>query len=253
MEYWIILPPGHILVWRFEKVWLMRYFSIFSSKFINIYQIYKLYQIVMLNWLKYFDKKKITQFSVPKCFNTPILYTNDAHFYNFSIKRGSISFSHLLTCKSPTIFKDATLLALILHLSFLSALRISNLISQAKSLIIVIVSGWSSSELVPSRLILLRSILKIPISVAENATLTESSKYRKISYWKRIFRNNTVTHFFGYILIRILIKYKKTSIDCLITHLLSHKAFENKFYCRRISIDRFITHFFNLIAFRNKF
>ena len=44
-----------------------------------------------------------------KCFNTPILYTSDAHFYNSSIKIGPISFFsssdtqkfyHLLGCRT---------------------------------------------------------------------------------------------------------------------------------------------------------
>ena len=110
-----------------------------------------------------------------KCFNTPILYTTDTHFYNFLINVGSISFfsssdmhqsHHLLRCHAIGISSS--------HNSFLRALRFSNLICQAKSLIRVIVSGLSSSKLL-SRLILLRSILRITISLQLNTATPEPS------------------------------------------------------------------------------
>ena len=52
---------------------------------------------IVLNILKHSDQKNLTkkihtQFSVPKCINTPILYATDAHFYNPAVKIGSISF-----------------------------------------------------------------------------------------------------------------------------------------------------------------
>ena len=60
-------------------------------------------------------------------------------------------------------------ISLILHLHFfLSSLRFSNLICQAKILMRIILSRPSSSKLL--KLILLRSILRIPISLQENAT-----------------------------------------------------------------------------------
>ena len=68
-----------------------------------------------------------------KCFNTPILYTTDTHFYKPSIKIGSISFflsseeqkfRHLLGCHALGIRSS---------LSF--SLRFSNSICQDKRLI----------------------------------------------------------------------------------------------------------------------
>ena len=100
-----------------------------------------------------------------KCFNTPMLYNTNAHFYNPSVRIGSISFfsssnkqkfHHLLVCHSTGI-----------NSSF-------NLIFQTKSLIKIIVSGLSSSKLLLSRLISLTSILRIPISLQETTTLPES-------------------------------------------------------------------------------
>ena len=68
--------------------------------------------------MKKSDKKTHTKFSVPKCFNTPALHTTNAHFYNPRAKIGFVCFfSHLLTIKKSTSFSDATLLALILHLT----------------------------------------------------------------------------------------------------------------------------------------
>ena len=63
---------------------------------------------------------------------------------------------------------------------------------------------------------------------------------------KRIFRNNSVTRFFSFILIRNRIRYRKASINCFNTYFFSHKAFMKNFYWRRISIDNFITHFWVL-------
>ena len=88
-------------------------------------------------------------------------------------------FSHRLTHQSSTIYWDAMLLAmllaLILHLIlFLIALRYSNLICQTKILIRIIVLGSFSSKSL-SRLILLRSILRMPVSLRLNKTLPQSS------------------------------------------------------------------------------
>ena len=58
--------------------------------------------------------------------------------------------------------------------SFLSALCFSNLICQAKRFIKIIVSGSSLSKLL-SRLIILRSILRIPVLFQFNTTLLKSS------------------------------------------------------------------------------
>ena len=38
------------------------------------------------------DKKIHAEFSVPERFNTPMLYTTDAHFYNSLVKIESTSF-----------------------------------------------------------------------------------------------------------------------------------------------------------------
>ena len=46
-----------------------------------------------------------TQFPVPKCFNTSILYSTDAHFYNPSVKIGSISFSPSSNTQPPPSFR----------------------------------------------------------------------------------------------------------------------------------------------------
>ena len=60
---------------------------------------------------------------------------------------------------------------------FSSSLHFSNLICQVKSLIRIIVSGSTPSKLL-SRLILLKSILRIPISLQENTTLPESKNLK---------------------------------------------------------------------------
>ena len=73
--------------------------------------------------------------SSTKCFNTPILYTTNTHFHNFSINIGSIPFfssfgmqksNHLLGCHSIGIYTSFN--------SFLSVLRFSNLICLTKKL-----------------------------------------------------------------------------------------------------------------------
>ena len=60
----------------------------------KVYKDLELYQVFMYNFLcwidlnifKHFDQKILQENSytifVPKCFNTPTLYTIDAHFYN---------------------------------------------------------------------------------------------------------------------------------------------------------------------------
>ena len=64
-------------------------------------------------------------------------------------------------------------------------------------------------------------------------------------------RNNSVTHFLSFILIRNIKKCKKTFTKSFITHFLSLLAFRNKLYCRRMSIGNFITHFFRLENINN--
>ena len=96
-------PLKHILVWEYWNI---------------LNYIKSLCIIFMLNWFEHFDQKIETKFSVPKRFNTLILYTTDTHFYNPSLKIASISFfsssdtqklHHLLGCQaiginSPLIF-----------------------------------------------------------------------------------------------------------------------------------------------------
>ena len=82
-------------------------------------------------------------------------------------------FSHLLTCKNLTIFKDAMLLALILHLSFFKRFvffkfNMPSPKSDINNSIRIIFIKLS-------RLMLLRSILTIPISIQENTILPQSS------------------------------------------------------------------------------
>ena len=66
-------------------------------------------------WSKKLDKKIYTQFVVPKYFNTPILYTTDAHFYKPLVKIGSLfcfsssdmqKFHHLLGCNTIGIISS---------------------------------------------------------------------------------------------------------------------------------------------------
>ena len=106
-----------------------------------------------------FDLKMFQYLRRQKCFNNPKLYTTDTHFYNSSIKMGSISFfsssdtrkfHHVLEFHAISInsslksLKFFTSLQLILHL-LLNVLCLSNLICKAKSLIGIIVSGSSFS------------------------------------------------------------------------------------------------------------
>ena len=93
----------------------------------------------------------------------------------YSVEIGYISFfsssdthqpHHLLRCHVTGINSSFN--------SFLSALPFSNLACQAKSLIRTMVSGSSSWKLL-SRLILLISILRIPVSLHLNITSPESS------------------------------------------------------------------------------
>ena len=59
-----------------------------------------------------------TYFVVAECRNTSKLYTKLYALKALFSKIGSFPFCHLLTCKNLTIFWDATILALILHLPF---------------------------------------------------------------------------------------------------------------------------------------
>ena len=63
--------------------------------------------IFVLGIETFWERKMYMNFIVPKWFNTPLLYTIDAHFYNPSVKIASISFlsfsdmeksNHLLGC-----------------------------------------------------------------------------------------------------------------------------------------------------------
>ena len=93
-----IVPPGGI-----ETLCLLGVLKHFEHK--KVYKDLELYQVFMYNFLcwidlnifKHFDQKILQENSytifVPKCFNTPTLYTIDAHFYNPSQKIGFISFS----------------------------------------------------------------------------------------------------------------------------------------------------------------
>ena len=106
--------------------------------------------------------------SVRKCFNTSISYTADAQFYIFSEKIGSTSFFfHLQASTNPTTFWDAPLLALIFHLYFFKCFAVSKFIvpsqkaDKGNSIRIIFIKYFK----LLSRLILLRSILKIPITL----------------------------------------------------------------------------------------
>ena len=91
---------GHILVWGYSDIFLPG--TCFGLGYWNIlllgvfYKDFQLYQVFLLNCFKHFvyksNKKIHTQFSVPKCFIAPILYTTDTDFYNLSVKMVSISF-----------------------------------------------------------------------------------------------------------------------------------------------------------------
>ena len=85
-------------------------------------------------------------------------------FYFFFRSSDMQKFHHLLGCHAIGIFTYL----------FLSALRVLNLLCQAKGLIRILRSGSSSSKLL-SRLILLKFTLRMPISSQQNVTLPESS------------------------------------------------------------------------------
>ena len=95
-------------------------------------------------------------------------------FITLQIKIGSVSFfsssdmhqfHHLSGCHATGINSSRN--------SILSYLRFLELICQAKSLVRIIVSGLLSSSKLSSRLILLRSILRIPISLQLNTASLE--------------------------------------------------------------------------------
>ena len=100
-----ILLPGSYFGLRVSKHFWIKFFWFFWSKYLNKFSI--------KTW---YSSKYHSVSQDAKCFNTLNLYTTGTHFYNSSINIGSISFSHLLTCTNPTIYRDATLQALILHL-----------------------------------------------------------------------------------------------------------------------------------------
>ena len=137
------------------------------------------YALINLNILKHYDQKSQTRKFKHNFFSQNVSippYTTNAHFYNPSVKIGSISFflsydtqnfHHLLGWHANDIISSL--------IFFLSDLHFSNLICQAKSLRRIIVSGSSSSQLVLQRLILLRFTLKTPILLQVNTTLPESS------------------------------------------------------------------------------
>ena len=133
-------PLGHILVWWYWNILPPGVLKHFEPK---IYKDFELYQVFMLNWFKYFevfwpkksDKKIHTQCYVPKCFNTSILYTIDAHFYNPSVKIGFASFfSSSDTQKFHHLLGSHTIGINSSFNSFLSALCFSNLICLTKKL-----------------------------------------------------------------------------------------------------------------------
>ena len=109
---WDIFWSGGIeKFWPLDIVWsegiknlcLQECWNILSPKFIEILNYIKSLCIIfyaklifVLNfetfWSKKSEKKIHTQFFIQKCFNTPVLYTTNAHFCNPSVKIGSISF-----------------------------------------------------------------------------------------------------------------------------------------------------------------
>ena len=120
---------------------------------------------------------------VPKCLNTSILYTTHAHWKHYPVKVGSISFFSSFVMQKFHHLLGCTLVALIVHLFFLSAFLFLNLLCQAKILTWIIVSGPSSSRLLSlSRLILSRSIARICLWKAINVTLSNL-------YYKSIHHN----------------------------------------------------------------
>ena len=109
----------------------------------------------------------------------PQKYTTNTHFYNFLMNIGSISFSssdmhqshHLSGCRATGINSSLN--------TFLSSFRFLNSRCQVKNLIRIILSGSSSSYL-SARLILLRSIVRIPIPLQSNYSFTRI--FIKIEY-----------------------------------------------------------------------
>ena len=86
----------------FQKKPKLGYWDILSPKFIKILNYIKFYAKYLEKfWPRKSNWEINIRFSVPKCFNTPILYTTDAHFYNLSVKICSIIFlifSHTKIC-----------------------------------------------------------------------------------------------------------------------------------------------------------
>ena len=144
--YWNILPPenifchlSHILVWEYWIIFRYKLSKFFWSRYLN-----KFSKKTWYNSKYDPGDKRCSQWE--KCFNTPNLYTTNVHFYNSSINIGFIFFSHLLTCTNPIIYLDAK-------------------------------SGSCSSNL-SSKLILSRSILRIPIPLQLKTTSSEPSLRR---------------------------------------------------------------------------
>ena len=137
----------------------------------------------MLNWFKYFeifwpeklDPKFIHNFLSQNVSIPPYCILPTDTFTTVIKNRFYFFFLIFRHTKLAPSSRMPRYWQLILNLTlFLSALRFSNLIDEAKGLISIIVSGSSPWKLL-SRLILLRSILRISILLQENRTLPESS------------------------------------------------------------------------------
>ena len=123
---------------------------------LNIFNIYFEGKCLKKNWTnKHFSK-----------LNTK-LHTTDALIALLSKNRFCFFFLIFWHAKITPFFRMWSYCHWFFTYLFLNALRFSNLICQAKSLIWTKVSGLSSSKLL-SILALLRSILRIPISLQES-------------------------------------------------------------------------------------
>ena len=150
-----------------------------------------------------------------------IVYTLKMHY---SVKIGSISFFIFWHAKIPSSFKMPRYWYEFLTYLFLSALRFSNLICQAKNLPRITISGSSSSKWLPG-FILIRSTLRVP-------------------------RKCNITRFL------IKIEY---IIICLQSSkkffkpFTSNKPMRNKFQCCLAIITSFITRSLSFIFIRAKY
>ena len=130
-------PQRHVLAWGYWSILSPEVLKHFEPK---IFKHCELYQVYILNCFQYFETfwpKTQTRKFVHNFLSQNVSPLSKNWFYFFFSSFDTQKFHHLLGCHAISINFSCN--------SFLSALRFSNLICQAKSLIRIIVSGSSSS------------------------------------------------------------------------------------------------------------